>query len=182
MQVTAQLTGYIGILSSLEWSYAGTIKINIVSLRIVRDGVSCSGWLTGQICRVGRLPSEVTMILVGGMYHCHLSMGLHGGSMQSITVGSLLAITTVIVLIVVLSVEGRGCVVTFNHGWWAGIKVWFGIIHKDGRLTLEGCSAPFVFIRLAFAANAPHDEEPQYSQTGKTASDTAYDCSGVNGA
>lgn len=137
MQVIAQLTGYIGILGSLEWSYAGTIEINIVSLGIIGDGVSCSGWLTRQVCRAGRLPSEVTVVLVRGMCHCHLSMGMHGGSMQGITVGSLLTITTVIILIVVLSVEGRGCVVTFDHGWWAGIKGWFGIIHKDGRLTFE---------------------------------------------
>jgi hypothetical protein len=64
-------------------------------------------------------------------------MVMHGGSVQGITVGSLLTITTVMVLIVLLSVESRGCVVTFDHGWWAGIKRWFGIIHKDGRLTFE---------------------------------------------
>lgn len=77
------------------------------------------------------------MVLVRGMCHCYLSMGMHGGSMQGITVGSLLTITTVIILIVVLSVEGRGCVVTFDHGWWAGIKRWLRIIHKDGGLTFE---------------------------------------------
>jgi hypothetical protein len=59
-----------------------------------------------------------------------------GGSMQGITIGSFLTITTIIILIVVFSIEGRGCVVTFDHGWWAGIKGWFGI-HKDGRLTFE---------------------------------------------
>lgn len=77
------------------------------------------------------------MVLVSGMCHCHLSMGLHGGSVQGITVGSLLTITAIIVLIVVLSVKGRGCIVTFDHGWWAGINRRFGIIHKDGRLTFE---------------------------------------------
>lgn len=70
------------------------------------------------------------MITVRGIWRCHLSM-------QGITVGSLLTITTVIVLIVVLSVESRGCIVTFDHGWWTGIKGWFRIVYKDGRLTLE---------------------------------------------
>ncbi|KAG2159781.1 ABC transporter transmembrane region-domain-containing protein [Suillus bovinus] len=79
MRVTAQLTGYIG---KLEWSYAGMIEINIVSLRIVGDGVSCSGWLMRQVCHAGWLPSEVTVVLLR-----------------------------------VLSIEGRGCIVMFDHGW-----------------------------------------------------------------
>ncbi|KAG2044760.1 hypothetical protein BDR03DRAFT_937180 [Suillus americanus] len=60
--------------------------------------------------------------------------------MQSITVGSLLTTTTVIVLIVVSGVEGRAyqCVVTSDHGWWTGVKAWFRIVLKDIRLTFEG--------------------------------------------
>lgn len=131
MWVTAQLTGYISILGSLEWGHAGTIEINIVSLRIVRDGVSCSGWLTGQVCRAGRLPSEMTM--VRGMPHWHLEVWLHRrrASMHVFIrpVCSLLTITSVIVLVVALSGQCGRRIVTFDHAWRAGVEGRFRIVH-----------------------------------------------------
>jgi hypothetical protein len=134
-------------LSSLEGSYAGPIKINIMSLGVVRNAISCSGWLTREVGRVRRLPNELARVLARS-----ISMWLYNLTRP---IARLLAITTVRVLrIGTLSSQCRGCIVTFDHGWGAGVKRWLRlgrIVQKDGRVALESCRVPFIFIVLAFA-------------------------------